>query len=135
MSSTNIKGFYFILPIGLTDTPIPFDKFIKEDGVSYYSYNEYMALPNKQAHYTPSNTHAIISINVTSIFNLATLFPQYLSAVSPTTVIYEGINIDNWADTVQDDYLWIISHDKTLAYGYEEFKKVSPLYVVPVVIP
>ena len=132
MSSTNIQVFYFIQPIELTDMPIPFEKFINEDG-AFYSYNEYMALPGNQAHYTPFNIHAIISLNVTSIFDLATLFPQYLAAVSPATVIYEGINVDNWADLVTDDYFWIIPQDKTLAYGYDEFTKMSPLYVAPAV--
>lgn len=136
MSTTSKYGFNFLIPIGLTDYPIPFQVFHKgvdEDGkdLGFYSYNELMSLNGNKAFYTPSTTHAIISFNVTSIFDLATKFPQYVGYISPTTVIKEGVDTTAWVDLDQINYLWILSTEPNVAYNYDEFIKVSPLYITP----
>ena len=127
MSTTSKYSFMFLIPTGLSDTPIPFEVFKKEDG-SYYTYNEYMALDGNQAFYTPSNTHAMLSMNATSIFDLASKFPQYLAMVSPSTVIKEGVDTTAWLDSVQDNYLWIVPTEPGLPYNFEEFAKATPLF-------
>lgn len=44
-------------------------------------------------------------------------------------VIKEGVDEANWTDENQEDYLWIVSSDPKLSYGYSEFVKSSPLFV------
>lgn len=134
-STTQKYNFLFIIPNALSVVPIPFAQFAKfdEDGnpTGFYTYDELMSMDGNQAFSTPSNTHKILSINVTSIFDLAQKFPQYINAVSPNTVIAEGVETSKWEDENQDDYLWIISSDPTAKeYNYDAFVKVSPLFTI-----
>lgn len=136
MSTTAKYNFNFLIPIGLTDYPVPFQGFHKgvdENGtdLGFYSYNELMAFDGNKAFYTPSNTHAIMSMNVTSIFDLATKFPFYIQSISPNTIIKEGVDVATWSDVDQSNYLWILSTEPHVAYTYDEFVKVSPLFNTP----
>ena len=134
MSTTEKYNFVFILQNSLRETPIPFEQFKKpldEEGndQGYYTYNEFMSLDGNSVTTTPSNTHVLLSVNATSILALATLFPQYVSAVSPDTIIVEGVEKDKWLDENQDNYLWIISTDpKAIGYDYKTFIESSPLF-------
>lgn len=38
----------------------------------------------------------------------------------------------NTQDVDQSNYLWIIPTEPNLTYNFNDFKKVSPLYVLPV---
>ena len=134
MSTTAKYNFLFIIPNSLTTFPIPFTQFCKgidEQGnqLGFYSYDELMTQPGRKAFTTPSGTHKLLSINITSIFDLATKFPAYISQISPTTIIVEGVDIAKWEDVVQDDYLWIVPTEPNLEYNFDNFKKVSPLYI------
>jgi len=134
MSTTCKYNFVFILPNVLEDIPIPFDQFKKpldDEGneTGHYSHNEYVLLPNKAEVLTPSGTHKMLGVNATSILSLAIIFPQFLTALSPTTQIVEGIETDRWLDETQDNYLWIVTTDPVAtSYNYDAFKKVSPLF-------
>jgi len=129
MSTTSKYNFIFLLPISITDLSIPFDQFeIPEtESKEYYSYNQYMELPGNKAFYTPSGSHALLETNITSIFDLAEKFPQYLAYVAPHIVIKEGVDTTAWADENQANYLWILPTDRQLAYCYNKFQEVSLL--------
>ena len=136
MATTAKYNFMFIIPNNLTDFPIPFGVFHKgydelNNDLGFYTYNEYMALPGNKAFYTPSDTHAMMSFNVTSIFDLATRFPQYIASISPLTIIKEGVDVAAWTDPLQDNYLWILATEPNLEYNYDKFVRVSPLYNIP----
>ena len=135
MATTHKYGFNFILPLALTDTPMAFsmfDKGVDELGNSlgYYTYNEYMALPNNKPKYTPSETHAIFGFNITSTKVRADM--EALLATTPF-VVYDGDDIANWEDADQSNYLWIISTEPMVTdYNWDAFVSVSPLFNVVV---
>ena len=86
MSTTYKYNFYWLIPLSLVNTPIPFSQFAKTfdaDGIptSFYSYAEWSALPGNAYVETPSKTHVILGHGVASIRELAKLFPLYLSNV------------------------------------------------------
>lgn len=130
-STTEKYGFNFLIPLLLTDTPIPFTVFSKKDeeGIptgEYYTYNEYMALPNKKAFYTPTNTHAILGINITSTKIRSQLVEMF--AGTPFVVL-DGDDIENWEDEEHTYYVWILSTDpRAVGYNYNAFTAVSPLF-------
>jgi hypothetical protein len=129
MSTTSKYNFIFLLPISITDLPLPFDQFeIPEtEPKEYYSYNEYMVLPGNKAFYTSSGSHAIFETNVTSVFALPQKLSQFLADEAANIVLKEGIDMEAWTDEVQTDYLWIIPTEPNLAYNYDEFCKVTLL--------
>ena len=135
IGTTKIYAFNWLIPVYLTDVPIPFSQFAKYDEnsnpIGYYSYNEWMSLDGHKPFYTPSGTHAILGIGTTSIKALATQFPAYLSAVSADTVWVEGVDVDKWQDADQTHYLWTLTTDPTVPYNYDAFTKVSPLFKEP----
>jgi len=144
MSTTEKYNFIFLLPISITDLPLPFDQFeipetepeiepfdqgeiLETEPKEYYSYNEYMALPGNKAFYTSTGSHALFETNVTSVFALPQKLSQFLAAEAANIVLKEGIDMEAWTDEVQTDYLWIVPTAPGLAYNYEEFCKVSLL--------
>jgi len=128
MSTTSKYNFIFLIPTSIADIPIPFEQFAIPDTEGlHYSYNQYMALPGNKAFYTPSGSHALLETNITSIFDLAAKFPQYLAYVAPHIVIKEGVDVAAWTDEYQVNYLWILPTDRQLVYCYNEFQKVSLL--------
>ena len=119
----------FLIPIAMTDTPLGFSILYKGDdengNPTYYSYNEYMALPGNMAHYTPSGTHALLSENITSTY----LRDDVLSMLQGTPFVFkDGKDIDSWQDVDQSLYVWCITTDRRMPFNYYEFEKVSPLY-------
>lgn len=135
MSTTAKYNFVFIIPNALSGIPIPFSQFVKpldEEGNStgFYTYDEYMTLGGNGEVLTPNGTHKILSINATSIFDLAQKFPLYIDQVAPGTVIVEGIETDKWLYENQDNYLWIITTDpKAKGYNYDAFREASHLFI------
>lgn len=133
MSTTSIYGAMFLIPTSMTDTPLGFSilhKGFDEAGASlgFYTYNEFMALPGNQAYYTPSNTHALLSENITSIF-----IKEDVNAMLTGTpfVFVDGSQTDKWLDSDQTSYIWCVTTDKRMPYNYDELIKVSPLYNLP----
>lgn len=135
MATTEKYSFNWLIPVYLTDAPIPFSQFEKHDEngnpVGYYSYFEWMTLDGHKPFYTPSATHAILGMGATSIKTLATQFPAYLSSVSKDTLWVEGVEMDKWQDTDQAHYLWTLTTDPTVPYNYDAFTKSSPLFKEP----
>ena len=133
MSRTYKYGAMFLIPTLMTDTPLEFSilhKGFNENGDSlgYYTYNEYMALPNKRALYTPSGTHALLDENITS----SRLERDVENAISGSPFVFkDGKDIENWQDVDQTYYIWCITTDPRMSFNYDEFIKVSPLYVIP----
>jgi len=121
MSTTAKYNFVFLIPISIVDIPIPFEQFKIPETEAYYSYNQYMELPGNKAFYTDSGSHALLSMNVTSIFDFAKKFPKYLSQVAPYIVIKEGVDIAAWTDTSQENYIWILSTEPKINYNYNKF--------------
>ncbi len=133
MSTTSKYNFIFLIPLSITDIPIPFEQFrisTQEETpqeMSFYSYNQYMELQGNQAFFTPSGSHALLSTNVTSIFDLAQRFPQYLAYVAPHIIIKEGVDMAAWVDENQANYLWIITTEPNLEYNFDKFMEASIL--------
>jgi len=128
MPSTEKYNFIFLIPTSIVDIPIPFEQFAIPDTEGlHYSYNQYMELVGNKAFYTPSGSHALLETNITSIFDLAAKFPQYLAYVAPHIVIKEGVDMAAWTDANQVNYLWILPTDRRLQYCYNEFQQVSLL--------
>ena len=132
MSTTYKYNFMFIIPNRLSVYPIPFQQFAKpvdEQGIStgFYSYDEYMTLPGKKEFSTSSGTHKLLTLNITSVLDLATKFPQYISQIDPTIEIVEGVSTNRWEDVDQSNILWILPTEPNIGYNYNNFIKVSPL--------
>jgi len=130
MSTTYKYNAIFLLPIAMTDTPLEFSilhKGFDEQGVDlgYYTYNEYMALDGNKAFYTPSNTHALLSENITSLYLKEEI---EASLVGTPFVFKDGKDVASWTDLDQTFYIWCITTDPRMSFNYDEFIKVSPLY-------
>ena len=117
----------------MTDTPLGFSILHKgydgETDLGYYTYNEYMALPGNQAFYTPSGTHALLSENITS-----TYLKEDINAIIAGTPyeFVDGKDMNRWEDIAQEFYIWCVTTDKRMKFCFDEFKKVSTLYVTPI---
>jgi len=128
-STTERYGFVFIIPIALKDTPINFAKFAKydEEGVEIgkHSYVEWCNADHHEYTETPSGTHVLLGANITST-KVRKKFEDELEG-TPFTV-HDGEDVEQWTDENQDYHLWIVPTEPKLAYGYNVFVKVSPLF-------
>lgn len=125
MSTTTIYGFNFLIPIALKGVPIEFEAFKKEDG-TFHTYDTYMQLPNNEAFSTPSGTHALLGMNITSTkirMKLEAQLSAFNTAYGTNYEMLDGEDIDRWADADQSNYIWIVSTDpKAVGYNWEAFK-------------
>ena len=136
MSTTDIRNAQFILPMAMIDSPLEFGVFHKgydenNNSLGFCSYREaYIEgkgnVISPQPFYTPSGTHFYFSENITSSF----LKDDAEGDLTGTPFIWvDGKEMDKWEDADQTLYIWCITTDKRMPFCFDEFKKVSPLFV------